>query len=232
MIHSKFYWHCRLKDVYNARPVAICTDAASSCRRARDLVVAEGFNVLSFNCVAHQMNLVIQKVFAKERGIRSVFKSCCAIIKWVTSHRLPRHHLSEGTKQFLGQPLKLIQPAQTRWTTCIDAMCRLLQCKNALLVMALTHREDYRQMRSSKTEGVMSKLNNDFFEELKAALQLLVPFRVAIMRLESDAAHPGTVWEVHSTLFKHLNMAKHGPQGDCANAIYDVLRARWAARVG
>jgi hypothetical protein len=226
---------CRLTEVYKATPVAICTGRAANAQDARLRAQTRGFPLLSFDCAARQLSLVIREIFAQEPEVKSLFAGCCEIIKWVMAHRQPRDHLREQTRIRLGREVELVRPCATKWSSYIDSMCRLLQCKMPLMGMVLYHREEYLQMASassSKTEDVLSKLTPEFFTKLKAVLQLLVPLRVAMMRLDSDGAHPGTVWEVYATLFKHLKQAKQGPGGARATFIYDKLRARWVARVG
>ena len=117
---------------YEVTIAAWCTDAAGDAKKMRKDLVKQMPWIISLDCAAHQVNLVVCDLFKLKSAYLKTIDKATEVIKWFNHHS---HALGLLRKEQLGtyqKILALIQPVITRWTCHFLSTRRLLETSGAL----------------------------------------------------------------------------------------------------
>ena len=181
------------------------TDNTSTNKKAWTLLKKEFPSCYFQGCCAHGLHLLVKDVFAatktKKNGeqvatypINYPFErmlvfidECKEVVKFFHNHHIPKAQLQE-LQLTTGAP-GLVRPAPTRWGT-IQKMCATLLASERHLFAIVTAR-DFAAKGSSAQKAERKRVkevvsDDNFVENLKKALKILVPIDRLIVKYQSD----------------------------------------------
>ncbi|THU78266.1 hypothetical protein K435DRAFT_824147 [Dendrothele bispora CBS 962.96] len=121
-----------LEKNWHVNVVAFTTDASGEARKARKLLLRERPDLITPDCFAHQVNLVVGDYMKVNKGFLLYSKAATELITWLRSKTFLLAMLRETQQQHHLPVLTIIRAVLTRWTAHYLAYRRLLDVWLAL----------------------------------------------------------------------------------------------------
>jgi len=170
------------------------------------LLAAKYVFLLRIPCAAHTIQLVVKSSFASVRWKK---------MREEVERLLKEFSLKECRQQLLNlqqaagnSPLFLLKPNDTRWNSFLFACQRLLKLRDFV--------------------NVIARRPDEFWSELEALVDFLLPFQVATDVLQRDSATLFDVWQQYNLLAAHV---KANARGEEKAVALTALRSRWNRQV-
>jgi len=117
---------------YEVTIAAWCTDAAGDAKKMRKDLVKQMPWIISLDCAAHQVNLVVCDLFKLKSAYLKTIDKATEVIKWFNHHSRALGLLRKEQLGTYQKILALIQPVITCWTCHFLSTQRLLETSGAL----------------------------------------------------------------------------------------------------
>ncbi|KAF7358758.1 hypothetical protein MSAN_01214800 [Mycena sanguinolenta] len=126
-----------LKQKWGVVPIDFVTDASGESRKARRLLQQLMPMLITPDCYAHQVNLIVGDYFKVDKGFLKYSKQATELITWLRSKTFVLALIRQIQSENGSHPLAIIRAVLTRWTAHYLAYCRLLEVKMALKSLVL-----------------------------------------------------------------------------------------------
>ena len=117
---------------YRVTVIAWCTDAADDAKKMRNDLVKQMPWLISLDCAAHQVNLVVGDLFKLKSTYLTTIDTAVEVIKWFDNHSRALGLLRKEQLVTYSKVLALIHPVIPRWTCHFLSSRRLLETSGAL----------------------------------------------------------------------------------------------------
>jgi len=117
---------------YEVTIAAWCTNAAGDAKKMRKDLVKKMPWIISLDCTAHQVNLVVCNLFKLKSAYLKTVDKATEVIKWFNHHSRALGLLRKEQLGTYQKILALIQPVITRWTCHFLSTRCLLETSGAL----------------------------------------------------------------------------------------------------
>lgn len=144
--------------------------------------------LLHIPCAAHTLQLIVHSCL-EHAVLAATVQQLTALIRHFDAkeHRVALLQLQRARNV---KQLRIVKPCDTRWNSLLAAAQRMLQLEaEARCCFTLVH---------------LPSITSEFWNQLRALVDFLEPFRVATDALQSDAATLLTVYEQFVLLQKHI----------------------------
>ncbi|KAI0352260.1 hypothetical protein OH77DRAFT_1409607 [Trametes cingulata] len=230
-----------MREVYEVRPIAWVTDDGPDGKGARNILRAEYPWLMTFVCWAHQSNLLAGDYLAWPI-YRDTVNAALDIVRWFNNHSSALELFNKEqlyTYPDRTQPLVLILPNLTRWTTHVQSIGRLLLLARALQACVLRNKEQLLEIASkSQTDNaavtarkvVASIEDSDFWRRLDRVEAHLKPLAVATNLLQATHTRLDHVLLTLANLYRIYNSDDVEPE--IRVRMLDKLELRWKKGAG
>ncbi|KIM50360.1 hypothetical protein SCLCIDRAFT_34376 [Scleroderma citrinum Foug A] len=167
---------------YEVTIAAWCTDAVGDAKKMRKDLVKQMPWIISLNCSAHQVNLVVCDLFKLKSAYLKTVDKATEVIKWFNHHSCALGLLRKEQLGTYQKILALIQPVITHWTCHFLSTRRLLETSGALRSCCI------KKKRSSRN----TVLDVEFWPDITLVKIHLEPLAVAANILQSSDTHLDT----------------------------------------
>ncbi|PCH43941.1 hypothetical protein WOLCODRAFT_39688, partial [Wolfiporia cocos MD-104 SS10] len=198
--------------------VAWCTDASGESRKMRRLLQQKFPWIITVDCWAHQINLVVGDYFKLKSTVSHTMDDALEVAKWFNNHSRALGLLhDQQVTHYGGRALRLILPVITHWTAHYLTCTRLLELEKAIRTLVLEQHEvliacvgDKRDARDKAqsiisivvTESLWSNAVNCSLTCYLDMLQKhLEPLTIAANVLQADNAQLDTVLMTLGSLY-------------------------------
>ncbi|KAB5588959.1 HAT family dimerization protein [Ceratobasidium theobromae] len=217
-----------------AKIVAWCSDASGESRAMRHRLYALMPRLITLDCYAHQINLVVGDLFKHVEGMAGIANNANKIIKWFNNHSFALGMLRQCQEIEYGRTFALIAAVLTRWTTHYCSVARLLEVVNALIICVMRHEATLLESAGpANSEGqkaakeVFAFVKDlKFWEGVTRMKTLLQPLAVAAnitqasdTRLDHVVVTMGNLYDI----FSKEEIPEHA-----RTVILESLEKRWA----
>ncbi|KAI0362751.1 hypothetical protein OH77DRAFT_1379925, partial [Trametes cingulata] len=220
--------------------VAYCTDCAGDAKAMRDLLREKFPWIITLDCWAHQINLLVGDFFKGRRGYAQVMDQAEEIIKWFNNHSRALAMLRlEQQHQYSGRTVSLLYPVATRWSSRFMTCVRLLEIETAVRCLVMSKLDQLVQLtpkgknvmetaqKQEKTRGLLlSALESSFWDTLKSLRKHLEPLAVATNITQSDRTRLDDVLLTLGKLYTIYSDASEFDR-ETSQLMVDKLETRW-----
>lgn len=156
--------------------IAVTTDnenlMRATCRKLNELFPV----LITVPCAAHIMQLGFKKVVSYPT-IKIIIDEAISIINIVGNSLTNSNNLKQLQEaDEISNPLKLIHPTETRWTSLMDCIERLLKLQKYVKQISTT-------------------ITASFWDSLSQLNIFLEPFKITIQEVQKDSATLYSIWE-------------------------------------
>ena len=206
---------------YQVTIIAWCTDAAGNAKKMRKDLIKQMPWLISLDCSAHQINLVVGDLFKLKSGHLTTIDKTTEVIKWFNNHSRALGLLWKEQLVTYHKILALIQPVITRWTCHFLSTWHLLETSSALRSCCIKDEKlleicggDRQQEKARAREIIKTVLDQNFWSDItryvfdssspdavfdKAIWSLALNFTLSPLQLLQISCSPRThVWTPHS----------------------------------
>ncbi|CAG9840199.1 unnamed protein product [Diabrotica balteata] len=186
---------------------AIVTDNAKNMRKAVRQCEEMYPHLVSYGCLAHTLHLLCSDIL-KLSSIETHLSHIIHIVKTINQCQVLRAQFTEIRNEMkCGVSLSL--PVKTRWGSHVKCLQDLTKCKSVLQRLAISPDKTIQdRIRSAKA----NLLDEGFWINSSALVELLKPITEAITRLEGDSS------SIHLTISSwHSNTTGNGNSDDDFN---------------
>ncbi|KAI0771477.1 ribonuclease H-like domain-containing protein [Trametes elegans] len=187
--------------------VGYCTDAGGDTKAMRELLRQQFPWIITVDCWAHQMNLLVGDYFKHMRHYAGYMDQAEEIIKWFNNHTRALAMLAEEQRhRYDGRVLALLYPVVTRWSSHYLTCARLLEIEHAMRCLLLAKLEDLVNLttrgrntedtarKKDKTREILSAaLLPEFWDALHSLYKHLAPFSIATNIAQADNTRLDTI---------------------------------------
>uniref|UniRef100_A0A6P7FVL0 Uncharacterized protein LOC114331563 n=4 Tax=Diabrotica virgifera virgifera TaxID=50390 RepID=A0A6P7FVL0_DIAVI len=186
---------------------AIVTDNAKNMRKAVRQCEEMYPHLVSYGCLAHTLHLLCSDIL-KLSSIETHLPHIIHIVKTINQCQVLRAQFTEIRNEMKCR-VSLSLPVKTRWGSHVKCLQDLTKCKSVLQRLAISPDKTIQdRIRSAKA----NLLDEGFWINSSALVELLKPITEAITRLEGDSSSIHLVCEtfakIGSNISTHLECVK------------------------
>jgi hypothetical protein len=193
------------------RIVAFVADNEATMNKTHSLLLVDFPFLIRVPCCAHIIQLIVRRML-KLDAFAATITTMMSIVKQFKDHKSLRTNLKER-QRIDNQYHKLIKPNDTRWSSTLAAVNRLLKLRKYIELM-----DDVAQ-------------DDSFWSQLKSISQSLTPFQIATDIIQRDCS---TLIDVHEQ-FRYLDNQcarigdTHGRP--TMTMVKELIQQRWLSHV-
>ena len=158
--------------------IGVVADNEPAMQLALGALHAKDPGIITARCMAHSLQLVLKDLTKEITAIKSTIDQVNSILSQYRKSDFRRKLIQNGETH------KLIRPVETRWSTNIDAMERIIQSRPFL-------------------ENILT-LTSEQWSEMETVFTFLLPFRIATDILQADSSSIFEGIEALANLRLHL----------------------------
>ncbi|PCH39629.1 hypothetical protein WOLCODRAFT_85990, partial [Wolfiporia cocos MD-104 SS10] len=189
--------------------VTWCTDASGESRKMRRLLQQKFPWIITVDCWAHQINLVVGDYFKLKSTVSHTMDDALEVAKWFNNHSRALGLLHDQQVTCYGsRALWLILPVITRWTAHYLTCTWLLELEKAIRTLVLEQREalitcvgDKRDARDKAQSIITIVITESFWSKLRMLQKHLEPLAITANVLQADNARLDTVLMTLGSLY-------------------------------
>lgn len=171
-----------LEEVGSMKFTAIITDNASNMKAAWKEISKEYPHIACIGCASHCLNLLINDIM-KLSPFKTTLNDCKSVIKYIKNKHVILAFFEKTQKEKYGQSVKSLKlPSNTRWGAAVLMFESFLSNKEALQATVIS--QELTIDRAIKN----IILEDETWNSVEAAYNILSPIAKAIIQAESDSA--------------------------------------------
>ncbi|KAF8596432.1 hypothetical protein BDV93DRAFT_563314 [Ceratobasidium sp. AG-I] len=214
--------------------VAWCSDASGESRAMRSKLYALKPHLITPDCYAHQINLVVGDFFKHVPGMAEIADKANQIVKWFRNHSYTLGLLCTCQQEEYGVTLALITAVLTRWTAHYCASARLLDIVKALIICVTRHEAELLDSAGSNdpnARGVAREVfsiirDMGFWTQLTEMKTALRPLAIAANITQAADTRLNQVAIAMGSLYHAFTQP--GVPERTSTAVCQSLEKRWA----
>ncbi|KAE8214256.1 hypothetical protein CF319_g9105 [Tilletia indica] len=224
-----------------AKITAVCTDAGPDCASARRMLLIESPNIVSIHCFAHQVNLLVSDALKASSALKSTYNTMVPVVDWFRKHLVAKGILRKYRSSIGLDPLVLIRPGTTRWTSAFSTAARLARLRDSLEGAAIAKRQEL-ELAAGKRPDAMAKARQvlghvrspSFWDGLDDLIAALEPLAIAAQIAQTDLCRLDQALLTMGKLYTHYaaigdDMERSTALQDACLSLCRALSKRWMA---
>lgn len=163
----------------------------------------------AFSCVAHTLQLVIKDGFIDNAKITNLIRKARKLVGSF-KHSAKNSKVLKGVQLQLGVPVhRMVQDEPTRWNSTYYMLKRLLEQKNAIVLLA-----------TNPVINLSVEMTSDDWRTMKFAVDFLEIYETATIQLSKETS---TISEVSLFLLLNLNLISLKVRTILAYSVYCII---------